>query len=139
VWGAILVALTGYYAWATMAFGLRFSNLTHRGILTNGPYAWTKHPAYLSKNIYWWLATMPFLVTSGSSGDMVRNTALLLAVSAVYYWRAKTEEKHLMADPAYAEYAAWMDRNALIPRFFNRLRAIAGARLRPAGSPQPAE
>jgi protein-S-isoprenylcysteine O-methyltransferase Ste14 len=139
VWGAILVALTGYYAWATMAFGLRFSNLTHRGILTNGPYAWTKHPAYLSKNIYWWLATMPFLVTSGSSGDMVRNTALLLAVSAVYYWRAKTEEKHLMADPAYAEYAAWMDRNALIPRFFNRLRVIAGARLRPAASPQPAE
>ena len=50
IWGAILVVLTGIYAWATMAFGLRFSNLTHRGILTHGPYAFTKHPAYMSKN-----------------------------------------------------------------------------------------
>jgi Isoprenylcysteine carboxyl methyltransferase (ICMT) family len=139
VWGTVLVILTAIYAWATVAFGLRFSNLTHRGILTHGPYAWTKHPAYLSKNAYWWLATLPFLVTSGSTTDMVRNTALLALVSAVYYWRAKTEEKHLMADPAYAEYAAWMDRNAFITRSFNRLRAVLGARIRPAGSPQPAE
>jgi hypothetical protein len=138
VWGAILVALTGIYAWATVAFGLRFSNLTHRGILTHGPYAWTKHPAYVSKNAYWWLATMPFLVTSGSMADMARNTALLALVSAVYYWRAKTEEKHLMADPAYAEYAAWMDRNAPITRGFNRLRALLGARIRPVAA-HPAE
>jgi hypothetical protein len=138
VWGAILVALTAIYAWATVAFGLRFSNLTHRGILTHGPYAWTKHPAYVSKNAYWWLATMPFLVTSGSASDMVRNTALLALVSAVYYWRAKTEEKHLMADPAYAEYAAWMDRNAPITRGFNRLRALLGARIRPVAA-HPAE
>lgn len=34
------------YAWATIMFGGRFSNLTHRGIITNGPYPWTKHPAY---------------------------------------------------------------------------------------------
>ena len=77
IWGAMLVLLTGIYAWATVAFGLRFSNLTHRGILTHGPYAWTKHPAYLSKNAYWWLATMPFLVTTGSTADMIRNTAIL--------------------------------------------------------------
>jgi hypothetical protein len=36
--GAVLVALTGVYAWATVAFGIRFSNLTHRGVLTHGPY-----------------------------------------------------------------------------------------------------
>jgi hypothetical protein len=138
VWGAILVVLTAIYAWATVAFGLRFSNLTHRGILTHGPYAWTKHPAYVSKNAYWWLATLPFLVTSGNASDMVRNTALLALVSAVYYWRAKTEEKHLMADPAYADYAAWMDRNAPITRGFNRLRSLLGARIRPVAA-QPAE
>jgi isoprenylcysteine carboxyl methyltransferase (ICMT) family protein YpbQ len=137
-WGAVLVLLTAIYAWATVAFGLRFSNLTHRGILTHGPYGWTKHPAYVSKNAYWWLATLPFLVTSGSMTDMVRNTALLALVSAVYYWRAKTEEKHLMADPAYAEYAAWMDRNAPITRGFNRLRSLLGARIRPVAA-QPAE
>src|SRR3546814_9726532 len=35
--GIVLVLLTAVYAWATVAFGLRFSNLTHRGILTHGP------------------------------------------------------------------------------------------------------
>jgi protein-S-isoprenylcysteine O-methyltransferase Ste14 len=130
IWGALLVLLTAFYAWATMAFGLRFSNLTHRGILTNGPYAITKHPAYLSKNIFWWLSTMPFLVTSNSWTDAVRNTVMMSAVSGIYYWRAKTEERHLMADPVYAQYAAWMDRNALVPRFFVRLRMFAGSRLR---------
>jgi hypothetical protein len=139
IWGAILVVLTGIYAWATVAFGLRFSNLTHRGILTHGPYAFSKHPAYLSKNAYWWLATMPFLVTSGSTADMIRNTAILMLVSGIYYWRAKTEEKHLMADPAYAEYAGWMNRNAVVPRFFAALGALAGNRLRHTKTVQPAE
>ncbi|MAF60396.1 MULTISPECIES: isoprenylcysteine carboxylmethyltransferase family protein [Pseudomonadota] len=116
VWGVWLVFLTGVYAWATVAFGIRFSNLTHRGILTHGPYRWTKHPAYLSKNAFWWFSTMPFLVTSGSWQDGLRNTVLLAAVSGVYYWRARTEERHLMADPDYAAYAAWMERHGPVPR-----------------------
>ncbi|MEE9434378.1 MAG: isoprenylcysteine carboxylmethyltransferase family protein [Sphingorhabdus sp.] len=145
IWGGVLVALTAIYAWATVAFGLRFSNLTHRGILTHGPYAFTKHPAYLAKNIYWWLATMPFFVTSGSMIDMIRNTILLGGVSAVYYWRARTEEKHLLADPDYKAYAEWMDRNAMIPRFFKWLKGFAGNRLygnqvkQGDGAIQPAE
>ena len=126
IWGAGLVILTAIYAWATVAFGLRFSNLTHRGILTNGPYRFTKHPAYVAKNSYWWLATMPFLVTSGSLTDMVRNTVIMALVSAVYYWRAKTEEKHLLSDPAYKEYAEWMDRNAPIPRAINWAKVKIG-------------
>jgi protein-S-isoprenylcysteine O-methyltransferase Ste14 len=120
--GLVLVFLTAVYAWATVAFGFRFSNLTHRGILTHGPYAWTKHPAYVSKNLFWWLSTFPFLATTGSIVDTIRNSALLAAVAAVYYWRAKTEEKHLSADPAYREYAAWMERNGPLPRLINALR-----------------
>ena len=122
--GAWLVFLTGIYAWATVAFGLRFSNLTHRGILTHGPYAWTKHPAYLSKNLFWWFAVVPFLATTGNPVDMARNTFVLAAIGGVYYWRARTEERHLMADPAYREYAAWMERNGPIPRLINRLRLL---------------
>lgn len=114
--GAVLVALTAIYAWATMAFGFRFSNLTHRGIITHGPYSWTRHPAYLSKNLFWWISTCPLLVTTGSLYDAVRATVLLAAVSGVYYIRAKTEEKHLGADPAYREYSEWMERNAPVPR-----------------------
>ena len=119
--GVLLVFLTAVYAWSTMAFGIRFSNLTHRGILTHGPYAWTKHPAYVSKNLFWWLATMPFLATSGNVTDMIRNTVLLAIVSGVYYWRARTEERHLGADPAYRAYAEWMDRNGPIPRLVNAI------------------
>ncbi len=124
--GAVLVGLTAIYAWATLSFGFRFSNLTHRGILTHGPYAWSKHPAYLSKNLFWWLSTIPFL-TTGSWTDAARATVLMGAVAAVYYWRAKTEERHLSADPAYREYSAWMDRNAPVPRFFNWLSGKARA------------
>lgn len=140
IWGGWLVILTAIYAWATVAFGLRFSNLTHRGILTHGPYRWTKHPAYLSKNTYWWFATMPFLVTSGGWVDGLRNFALIAGVSAVYYWRARTEEKHLMADPDYRAYAEWMERHGPVPRFIGWLtgkhrRAAAKA----GGAHQPAE
>ena len=85
LWAFLLVALTAWYAWATVAFGIRFSNLTHRGILTSGPYALTKHPAYVSKNLYWWLATLPFLTTSGDLTDVIRNTVLLGMVTGVYY------------------------------------------------------
>jgi protein-S-isoprenylcysteine O-methyltransferase Ste14 len=120
--GAWLVFLTAIYAWATVAFGIRFSNLTHRGILTHGPYAWTKHPAYLSKNLFWWFGVLPFLAVTGNPVDMIRNTVLIAMVSGVYYWRAKTEEKHLSEDPAYRAYAAWMDRNGPVTRLLNGFR-----------------
>jgi len=113
-----LVVLTAIYAWATIAFGPRFSNLTDRGILTHGPYRWTKHPAYLTKNLFWWLSALPMLTTTGLWTDAFRNSCILAFVSGVYYWRARTEERHLSEDPAYREYSDWMKRNAPIPRFF---------------------
>lgn len=130
--GAWLVFLTGIYAWATVAFGIRFSNLTHRGILTHGPYAFSKHPAYVSKNLFWWFALLPFLATTGNMVDMIRNTALLAIISGIYYWRARTEERHLSEDPAYRAYAAWMARNGFGPRF---VRFLIGAKPPPAAAP----
>lgn len=137
VYGTILVFLTGVYAWATIAFGLRFSNLTHRGVLTDGPYAFVRHPAYISKNSFWWLATLPFLVTNGNMVDMVRNTVMLALVSGVYYWRAKTEEKHLLADPAYVAYWNWAERYAPVTKTLNRLfrKTPRTAVLRTGGPP----
>ncbi|HEX8414341.1 MAG TPA: protein-S-isoprenylcysteine methyltransferase [Sphingomicrobium sp.] len=122
VTGVILVALTAIYAWSTVSFGFRFSNLTHRGILTHGPYALSKHPAYLSKNLFWWISTIPFLST-GSLTDAARATILMGVVAGIYYWRARTEERHLGEDPVYQEYAAWMARNAPVPRFFAWLKS----------------
>ena len=117
--GAVLVGLTAIYAWATMAFGLRFSNLTHRGILTHGPYAFSRHPAYLSKNLFWWISTIPVLTTADSWTSAARSTAILAIVSGVYYWRAKTEEWHLGADPVYRAYSDWMVRRGLVTRLFS--------------------
>jgi protein-S-isoprenylcysteine O-methyltransferase Ste14 len=137
LWGAWLVFLTGCYAWATMIFGLRFSNLTYRGVITNGPYRFTRHPAYLAKNTFWWFATLPFLVTNDSMVDAIRNTVILAMVSAVYWWRAKTEEAHLLAEDAkYREYHAWMGENALISRVLGNIGHRAGQR---GQALQPAE
>lgn len=140
LWAGAMVFLTGIYAWATVAFGLRFSNLTYRGVLTNGPYRFTRHPAYVSKNLFWWLATMPFLVTNGSLSDAVRNTVCLLAVNAIYYWRARTEEEHLWAeDPKYRAYHAWMSYNGLLTAPLVRLKRRLGVRVRGLEAPLPAD
>lgn len=135
-WGGLLVFLTAVYAWATVAFGLRFSNLTYRGVLTNGPYRFTRHPAYLAKNLFWWCETLPFLAVTASLTDAVRNTVVLALVSGVYFWRAKTEERHLLAEDAkYRAYHAWMERHGPITRVLGRLAQAfgpRGPRLQPA-------
>ena len=139
-WAAWLVFLTAVYAWATVAFGIRFSNLTYRGVLTNGPYRYTRHPAYLSKNLFWWCSTLPFLVMNDSFVDMVRNTFFLLCVNGIYYWRAKTEEAHLLAeDPKYREYYAWMDEHGLITSRITKLYRAIARRRGPNAAVQPAE
>ena len=107
-------------------------------MLTNGPYRFTRHPAYLSKNLFWWCSTLPFLATTGALTDVVRNTVILGLVSAVYFWRAKTEEKHLLGEDAkYRAYHAWMEQNAPITRAFSRIARVV--RQRGAGQLQPAE
>jgi protein-S-isoprenylcysteine O-methyltransferase Ste14 len=122
LWAAGLAALTAIYAWATVAFGIRFSNLTYRGVLTSGPYRYTRHPAYMAKNLFWWLSTLPFLVTLDSTLEAVRNTLFLGLVSAIYYWRAKTEEAHLLGEDAkYREYHAWMEQNGALTAPLSRL------------------
>ena len=130
VWGTLILALVFIYAWATVAFGGRFSNLTHRGIITSGPYRLTKHPAYIAKNLSWWLVSVPFIV-DGSVGDSLRRCFLLLLVNFVYYLRAKTEEWHLSFDPVYVQYARWMERHGIL-RFVNRVPVISAmVRYRP--------
>lgn len=126
LWAA-LVTLTWLVYWvSTMAFGLRFSNLSWRGLVDTGPYRYTRHPAYLSKNLYWWLHTVPF-VGVADARDLMRNLAGLVFVSTVYYLRAKTEERHLMAFPEYAAYAARIARDGGWARCRRRLRAARPA------------
>ena len=60
----------------------------------------------------------------------IRNTFFLGCVSAIYYWRARTEEAHLLREDAkYREYYAWMEENGVITARLARLRKW----LRPRG------
>ena len=119
LWGSAILALTGIYVWATISFGARFSNLTHRGIITSGPYRYLKHPAYLAKNLSWWLISVPFLITD-SVADSARRCLLLLLVNLIYVLRGLTEERHLSVDPVYRTYAAYIDRHGLFSRWRRR-------------------
>lgn len=122
-WGTLILLLTGVYAWATVSFGLRFSNLTHRGIVTNGPYRWVRHPAYLAKNLSWWLISMPFMV-AGNPSHNLRLCVMLLLVNGLYALRARTEERHLLHDPVYQAYchAVAARQHALWQRLLRRVR-----------------
>lgn len=96
----LIMALVSIYAWATLAFGLRFSNLTHRGILNTGPYAYVRHPAYASKLLVWWLEHLPAFTIAFSFQDFIGMSAWTL----IYIGRALTEERHLSLDPDYGLY-----------------------------------
>jgi protein-S-isoprenylcysteine O-methyltransferase Ste14 len=113
IYGCTLLLVQTLYLVASLNFGIRYSNLSHRGILTDGLFRLTKHPAYLFKQITWWMVALPFLSRT-SWVDAALNCALLLAVNAVYWWRGRTEEINLSRDPAYVAYALAMnDRSVL--------------------------
>jgi protein-S-isoprenylcysteine O-methyltransferase Ste14 len=129
-WACVIIFLVVIYVWATISFGARFSNLTHRGIITNGPYRYTKHPAYLSKNLSWWMISMPFM-WHGDILDTLRRCLLLTSLNLIYYLRAKTEERHLGLDPVYVRYANWIDEHGVL-KGINRIPILGRlARWRP--------
>jgi hypothetical protein len=122
-WGAAVIFLVLVYVLSTITFGVRFSNLTHRGILTNGPYRFTKHPAYVSKNLSWWLTAVPFLVMDGNVGAAIKRCLGLLMMNFIYFMRARTEERHLSHDPTYVQYALWMNEHGVL-RVLNRVPVL---------------
>lgn len=116
IWSVLILALYVFYTWATVAFGCRFSNLTHRGVITSGPYRFTKHPAYISKNISWWFMCVPFMAM-GNVDDNIRASLMLLTMNFIYFMRAWTEERHLARDPVYREYQDWILKNGIFRWF----------------------
>lgn len=120
IWGCMILASVIFYVWSGLSFGIRFSNLTHRGIITAGPFRLTKHPAYISKNIAWWLISIPFVSSAGVT-EGLRMSLLLLFVNVIYILRARTEERHLSADPVYRDYALWIAEHGLLARLRRKL------------------
>lgn len=119
VWGVTIIVLMLIHMWCDACFGLRFSNLTHRGIVTNGCYRFCKHPAYLIKNVRWWMVSVPFISVTGFE-DGLRNSLILGAVGLLYMVRCYAEERLLSRDPVYQEYGLWMDKHSWLS-FVGRL------------------
>lgn len=103
--GLLLMAV---YASASVALGFKASNLTHRGIVTRGPYAIVRHPAYICKNTAWWIGSVPFVgqAFQVSTFAGVQAVASVIGWTAIYILRALTEEDHLRrVDGEYDRYA----------------------------------
>lgn len=124
LWGAALLTTLALYSLSTVAFGCRFSNLTHRGIVTNGLYRFTKHPAYWAKTAHWWLLVVPF-VYRGDAVEVLRNCVWLGVLCWIYWLRARTEEAHLSRDPAYVAYAEWINEHGVFAFIGRRIPFLA--------------
>ena len=103
-----LLASLAIYSWASIALGFKASNLTNRGIVSSGPYALVRHPAYAAKNLAWWIGALPnlYLVFAGGNARAAGYALLsLCGWTVIYALRAITEERHLLlAGNGYAEY-----------------------------------
>ena len=128
-WFILIIGMEMLYAFATVAIGFRFSNLTYRGLVKTGPYRWTKHPAYVFKNISWWLLAVPFLASSPLTA--IKLSLLLLLNNLIYYFRAKTEERHLSHYPEYVAYALEMNDKGIFRCFAKFLPFLKYRPLRP--------
>lgn len=112
------VVLLGLYASASVSLGWKASNLTSRGVVDTGLYAYVRHPAYVCKNAAWWVLSLAWAVHQYLSGGVFWYALFSLAVwTYIYYLRAVTEERHLLAsDPDYLKYSQRV-RYRFIPNF----------------------
>lgn len=112
----VLNTLWVVYWLSTIEFGMTFSNLSYRRLINTGVYRYTKHPAYLSKNLYWWLYTLPFFGVAFFSVDWWKNILGLLFLSLLYYGRAMSEEKFLKSFPEYQQYCEKIETSGLFSK-----------------------
>ena len=131
VGGVLMAALLFLYVWATIVFGLRFSNLTNRGIITSGPYRLMKHPAYFAHVANTWIVTFILFPAAGLPVS-VHTTLIPVAFTAIYWLRAITEEQHLSESDAYREYSAWIAEHGLLARLKKTIFLSRGVRSDPA-------
>lgn len=101
------------YASASIALGTKASNLTNRGTVSKFPYNIVRHPAYVAKNLFWLLTILPmfFVDFNGINfnlakyiKDIILIIIAMISCATVYYFRALTEERHLIKDPDYQQY-----------------------------------
>lgn len=133
-WGVAILTCVWTTGLSVVAFGLRFSNLTNRGILTRFTYGWTKHPMYVANVLAIVFVSTPFLY-EGDAEETVQRVLRLGVVAGLYWARARAEERHLSRDPEYVRYALAMNERSIfapLARAFPFLRYVP-----PADGPAP--
>jgi hypothetical protein len=108
--GIAIILTEIIHLWGEAILGIRASNLAHRGVITNGPFRYTRHPIYVSKCAGWLLISLPFLMGDGVL-DSLRLTILWVGVCGIYFLRSIVEERIFADDPDYVAYALWVDKH----------------------------
>lgn len=121
-WGSVILILTVFYVVSESHFGLRFSNLTYRGLVSHGLYKFTKHPAYLAKNVSWWLIYIPLVAVDLT--QTVRSCLAMLCYNLIYVMRARYEEKCLSEAPEYRQYMEYMENRDPFAIIWRKIKAL---------------
>jgi hypothetical protein len=116
--GCALLFFYFVHYWGESICCMRSSHLTNRGIITNGPFRWTKHPVYVVKFCAWLITFIPFASAATVLGD-IRSSLSFLAFAAIYVMRSWVEERLLSSDSTYVAYALWIDDHGIF-RFVGR-------------------
>ena len=111
-WAVLILLSGGLEALSGATFGIRFSNVTYRGLITSGPYKYSKHPQYIAKMLNRFLTILPFIGYASILG-MFQGMLGFIILLFIYFLRARTEENHLTAFPEYVAYANWMNENGI--------------------------
>lgn len=117
---SLILIFMWIYTLASVSLNFKASNLTNRWIVIKWPYRIVRHPAYISKNLAWWIWGIPFIAMQFNKSFIGFILAILSLIlwSCIYYLRAITEEKHLLLwNNWYKEYCQKV-KYRFIPWFF---------------------
>jgi protein-S-isoprenylcysteine O-methyltransferase Ste14 len=110
--GVIGAASLAFYAWSRATLGKEWSSplqvREHHHLVTTGPYAWVRHPIYLSLIVF-----MTGIALIAANWFLV----LFLIISIVDLGLRIPKEERMMIDEFGGEYEAYMQRTGrLLPR-----------------------
>lgn len=117
---SLIIISMSIYSRASISLWFKASNLTNRWIVKKWPYKYIRHPAYISKNIAWWIGWMPLLFWNLIKWQYKEFFIVIISLSIrsyIYYLRAITEENHLSLDIDYINYKKEV-KYKFIPKIF---------------------
>ena len=110
--GGLIIFFELFHYWGEAILGIRSSNLTNRGIITNGPFRVCKHPVFASKCFAWFIIWLPFM-NGDTVLECIRLMVAFFGMCVVFGARCWAEERLLAEDPDYVAYGLYMDQHSV--------------------------